>query len=413
MAIPLLDLNAQYRKIRKPIREAVDSVLDAQNFIMGEPVRQFEDEVNAYIGAKHSVACASGSDALLLALMAMDIGPDDLVLTTPYSFFATGGAVARLGAVPVFLDIDPADYNLDPNRVEDFLKKRHPLAKKLWKRGRKVRSIIPVHLYGQCAEMEDILALAETHGLTVIEDAAQSIGASVAGKQAGTMGTFGCFSFFPSKNLGAYGDAGLVTVNDDALAEKVRILRLHGSKPKYHHKLVGINSRLDTLQAAVLRVKLPHLNTWTQARRKVAHTYNRLFSKAGVAISWEDLEEASLGGDPADVLARNPDLVVIPAETTGSPSLDGRHIYHQYVIRTSRRDAVMKALAQAEIGHAVYYPVPLHAQECFAPLGYTGDECPQASLAAQQTLALPIYPELSQKAQREVVGTIVAALKAE
>lgn len=411
--IPLLDLDAQYQSIRKPIRKAIDGVLKSQQFIMGDPVKVFEDEIRDYTGAKHAIACASGSDALLLSLMAIDCGPGDLVLTTPYSFFATGGAVARLGATPVFLDIDPADYNLDPNQVEDFLKRRHTLAKRLWTKGKKVRSIIPVHLYGQAARMDELMPLAEQHGLTVIEDAAQAIGATVDGKQVGTIGTFGCFSFFPSKNLGCYGDGGLVTVNDDALAEKVRILRLHGSKPKYHHKLVGINSRLDTLQAAVLRVKLPHLDDWTEARREVAHRYNRMFSKAGIAISWDDLgcdgACGHMGGADCG-LAKNPDVVVIPSETTGSAARNGRHIYHQYVIRTSRRDEVVAALIEAEIGNAVYYPISLHEQECFAHLGYTREDCPAAHCASIQTLALPIYPELKKKQQQEVVETIAGVL---
>jgi len=412
--IPLLDLDAQYKGIRKPIRKAIDTVMESQQFIMGDPVRDFEEEVRSYIGAKHAIACASGSDALLLSLMAIDCGPGDLVLTTPYSFFATGGAVARTGATPVFLDIDPSDYNIDPNQVEDFLNKKHPLAKRLWTRGKKVRSMIPVHLYGQAARMSDLMPIAEKHGITVIEDAAQAIGATVDGKQVGTMGTFGCFSFFPSKNLGCYGDGGLVTVNDDDLAEKVRMLRLHGSKPKYHHKLVGINSRLDTLQAAVLRVKLPLLDDWTDARRKVAHRYNRMFSDAGIAISWDDLgcdgNCAHMGGKKC-TLSKQKNMVVIPSETTGSAARNGRHIYHQYVIRTSRRDDIINALNDAEIGNAIYYPISLHEQECFAHLGYVREDCPASHCASQQTLALPIYPELKKKQQRQVVDTIVNVLQ--
>ncbi len=412
--IPLLDLDAQYKSIRKPIRKAIESVLESQQFIMGDPVRDFEEEMRSYIGAKHAIACASGSDALLLSLMAIDCGPDDLVLTTPYSFFATGGAVARLGATPVFLDIDPSDFNIDPNQVEDFLTKKHPLAKRLWTRGKKVRSMIPVHLYGQAARMSELMGIADKHGITVIEDAAQAIGATIDGRQVGTVGTFGCFSFFPSKNLGCYGDGGLVTVNDDDLAEKVRILRLHGSKPKYHHKLVGINSRLDTLQAAILRVKLPLLDDWTEARRNVAHRYNKMFSDAGVAISWEDLGcEGNCGhmGGATCELSLQQNMVVIPSETTGSAARNGRHIYHQYVIRTSRRDDVVKALNEAEIGNAIYYPISLHEQECFAHLGYAKEDCPASHCASQQTLALPIYPELKKKQQQRVVDTIVEVLQ--
>lgn len=413
LMIPLLDLDAQYKSIKKPIQKAIESVLESQQFIMGDAVRDFEEEARSYIGAKHAVACASGSDALLLSLMAIDCGPNDLVLTTPYSFFATGGAIARLGATPVFLDIDPSDYNLDPNQVEDFLNKKHPLAKRLWTRGKNVRSMIPVHLYGQAARMPELMSIAEKHGLTVIEDAAQAIGATVDDKQVGTMGTFGCFSFFPSKNLGCYGDGGLVTVNDDDMAEKVRILRLHGSKPKYHHKLVGINSRLDTMQAAILRVKLPFLDEWTDARRKVAHRYNKMFSEAGVAISWGDLEcdgNCSHMGGKTCALDRQKNMVVIPSETTGSAARGGKHIYHQYVIRTRRRDDIIKAMNQAEIGNAVYYPISLHEQECFAPLGYQRDDCPASHCASQQSLALPIYPELKKKQQQQVVDIIVNAL---
>jgi dTDP-4-amino-4,6-dideoxygalactose transaminase len=412
--IPLLDLDAQYRSIKKPIRKAIEEVLESQQFIMGDAVRTFEEEARSYIGAKHAIACASGSDALLLSLMAIDCGPNDLVLTTPYSFFATGGAVARLGATPVFLDIDPSDYNLDPNQVEDFLKKKHPLAKRLWTRGKKVRSMIPVHLYGQAAQMTELMMIADQYGLTIIEDAAQAIGATVDGKQVGTMGTFGCFSFFPSKNLGCYGDGGLVTVNDDDLAERVRILRLHGSKPKYHHKLVGINSRLDSLQAAILSVKLPLLDDWTEARRKVAHRYNSMFSKAGIAISWDDLgcdgNCAHMGGEKC-TLSNYQNLVVIPSETTGSAARNGRHIYHQYVIRTNRRNDIINALNDAEIGNAIYYPIPLHEQECFAHLGYMRDDCAASHCASQQTLALPIYPELKKNQQQMVVDTIVNVLQ--
>jgi dTDP-4-amino-4,6-dideoxygalactose transaminase len=411
--IPLLDLKTQYLKLKKPIKQAIDQVLEDQNFIMGDPVHRLEDELQTYIGAKHAIACASGSDAILLALMAMDADQDDLVLTSPYTFFATGGAISRTGATPVFLDIDPADYTLDPNQVEDFLKKKHPLAKRMWGRGKKVRMMIPVHLYGQCAPMSELMEIAHRYGLTVIEDAAQAIGAKVDGKSAGTMGTFGCFSFFPSKNLGCYGDGGLISVNDDALADKVRLLRLHGSKPKYYHKIVGINSRLDTLQAAILRVKLPHLEQWTEARRKVAHRYNTLLSRAGLAISWADLgcdPHCACGHQTECKLQQQPNLVVIPSETTGSEHRNGRHIYHQYVIRTARREELMKALDAQQIGHAIYYPVPLHEQECFASLGYRSEDCPASTCAARQTLALPIYPELKLKDQERVVGTIAEVL---
>lgn len=410
MNVPLLDLKQQYETLKPEIQAAINTVLDHQQFIMGPEVKLLEDEIKAYTGAKHAVACASGSDALLLALMALDIKPGELILTSPYTFFATGGAIARLGAVPVFLDINPDDYNLNVDAVRDFLHGKHPLNPRF---PGKVRAIMPVHLYGQCADMAAIFELAESFGLPIIEDAAQAIGAKWNGIQAGARGTFGCFSFFPSKNLGAYGDAGIVTVNNDALAEKTRILRLHGSKPKYYHKLVGINSRLDTLQAAILRVKLPHLESWSEARRIKAMHYNTLFQHSGAGIFWKDLGcinscDKQNGHDCALQKVKN--RVVLPAETVGSPEKNGRHIYHQYVVRVANRDAVIENMNRSGIGNAIYYPVPLHEQECFSSLKYQSSDCPVSHCAGLQTLALPIYPELTEEQQQAVVHSVISAL---
>jgi dTDP-4-amino-4,6-dideoxygalactose transaminase len=413
-SVELLDLKAQYDSIRDEIRAAVDRVLESQHFIMGPEVKTLEQEMARYIRVRHALGCASGSDALLLALMAIDIRPGDLVITSPYTFFATGGAIARLGAEPVFIDINPVDYNLRPSLVRSFLEGEHPLCERFENYTDRVKAIIPVHLYGQCADMDPLLELAEQYGLKVIEDAAQAIGASYKHEQAGTFGDFGCFSFFPSKNLGAYGDAGLITVKDDALAEKTSIIRLHGGKPKYYHKMVGINSRLDAIQAAIIRVKLKYLDDWSAARRDKAMKYNRMFTEEGIGITHDNLGCNSLcmamGGENCGFSGKT-DKIVLPAETTGNPDDGGRHIYHQYVIRTGRRDHLMAALDKAGIGYAVYYPVPLHEQECFAYMGYKPEDCPASHCAAQQTLALPIYPELGHAKQEYVVKTIAEALK--
>jgi dTDP-4-amino-4,6-dideoxygalactose transaminase len=412
--VELLDLKAQYATIRDEIREAVDRVLESQYFIMGPEVKTLEKELARYIRAPHALGCASGSDALLLALMAIDIKPGDLVITSPYTFFATGGAIARLGAIPVFIDIHPVDYNLRPSLVRSFLEGEHPLCKRFDNYAERVKAIIPVHLYGQCADMDPLLELAGEYNLTVIEDAAQAIGACYKHEQAGTFGDFGCFSFFPSKNLGAYGDGGLITVRDEALADKTSVIRLHGGRPKYYHKLVGVNSRLDAIQAAIVRVKLKYLDDWSEARREKAQTYNRLFTGAGVGIAHHELgcdsKCTAMGAEGCGLLAQT-GKIVLPAETTGNPDDGGRHIYHQYVIRTAKRDMLIDALDKANIGHAIYYPVPLHEQECFAYLGYRPEDCPASHCAAQQTLALPIYPEMSRDQQHYVVDTVVRALK--
>ncbi|MEO6393645.1 MAG: DegT/DnrJ/EryC1/StrS family aminotransferase [Pyrinomonadaceae bacterium] len=367
--VPLLDLKEQYRPIREEIRAAIDRVADAQWFINGPEVEGLEREVAEYSGAPHGIGVSSGTDALLVAMMALEIQPDDEVITTPYSFFATAGCIARLGARPVFVDIDPESYNLRPDLIEEAITA-------------KTRVIMPVHLYGQMAEMDPIMAIAERHGLAVIEDAAQAIGSEYHGRRAGSIGTFGCFSFFPSKNLGGFGDGGLVTALDDTLAGRVRQLRNHGDGPKYYHKYVGGNFRLDALQAAVLRVKLPYLDHWTSGRQRNAERYRGLFAAANVT------------------------MVGLPCELPNR-----RHIYNQFVIRVPNRDELIAHLRDRQIGCEVYYPVPLHLQECFAYLGYANGDFPASEGAALETIALPIYPELTEAMQATVVDAVADFFK--
>jgi dTDP-4-amino-4,6-dideoxygalactose transaminase len=359
MRVPLLDLKAQYSTIKREVEAAIAEVMESQHFILGPKVEECEKAVARYSGCAHGIGVSSGSDALLACLMAENIGPGDEVITTPYTFFATVGAIARVGATPVFVDIDPATYNLDVSQLEAKVTPR-------------TRAIIPVHLYGQMAEIDTVMALAQQHRLVVIEDAAQAIGAESKGRRAGSIGHYGCFSFFPSKNLGAAGDGGMIVTNDVERAEKLKCLRAHGSKPKYHHKIIGGNFRLDAIQAAIVSVKLPHLDDWTAARQRNARKYDQLFSQAGLA---------------ADVDGRGP--VRLPAVVTN------RHIFNQYVIRVSRRDALQAALQQRGVGTEVYYPVPMHVQECFAYLGYGAGSFSESEGAAKETLALPVYPELS------------------
>jgi dTDP-4-amino-4,6-dideoxygalactose transaminase len=368
MKVPLLDLKAQYTTIRDEIEPVVREVFESQYFIMGPQVKTFEKEVADYCGVKHGIGCASGTDALLLALMALGVGPGDEVITTPYTFFATGGSVARLGARQVYCDIKADTFNIDPDLIEALITPR-------------TKAIIPVHLYGLVAEMDRINEIAGRHGIPVIEDAAQAIGAASPQGNAGTLGTIGCFSFFPSKNLGGAGDGGMMVTNDDELAEQMNILRVHGSKPKYYHKVVGINSRLDTLQAAVLSVKLRHLNGWSAKRGQNAARYNKLFTIKG------------LSGQAVIT-------PVIPAGYT--------HIFNQYVIRVHDRDRLRDHLTANGIGTEIYYPVPLHLQECFASLGYHPGSMPISEEAAETTLALPIYSELTPDMQEYVVDTIAA-----
>jgi dTDP-4-amino-4,6-dideoxygalactose transaminase len=369
LKVPLLDLQAQYASIRGDVLAAITRVCDSQQFIMGPEVEQLERELASALGVRSAVAVSSGTDALLVAMMALGIGPGDEVITPTFSFFATAGCVARLGARPVFVDIDPETLMLDAARVCAAVTPR-------------TRAIVPVHLYGLCADMDPLIDVARTARLPIIEDAAQAIGATYKGRAAGTIGTVACFSFFPSKNLGAYGDAGLVTTEDDGLAKRIRLLRIHGAEPKYYHREIGGNFRLDALQAAVLRVKLPHLAAWNERRRANAARYRTLFESAGV-------------------LPR----VTLPVEPAGRT-----HIYHQYVVRVPHRDAVRQHLASRDIGTDIYYPVPFHRQECFAHLGYPEDAFPHADKAAAEVLALPIYPELTEAQQAHVVGSLAEAL---
>jgi dTDP-4-amino-4,6-dideoxygalactose transaminase len=366
--VPLLDLKAQYAAIREEIRAAIDRVADSQHFILGPEVEGLEKEVADYSQCAHGCGISSGTDALLVALMAIDIRPGDEVITTPYSFFATAGAVWRLGARPVFADIDPQSYNIDPAKIEAAITDRS-------------RAIIPVHLYGQMADMDPIMDVARRHNLIVIEDAAQAIGSEYKGRRAGSIGDMGCFSFFPSKNLGGFGDGGMVTTNDAELDRRVRLLRNHGYSPKYYNKVVGGNFRLDAIQAAVLRVKLRYLDEWTAARQKNAAHYRRLFAEAGLT---DDFGKVTL---PFEAAAR-------------------RHIYNQFVIRSSRRDDLVTHLKESQIGTEIYYPVPLHLQECFSELGHRDGDMPASEQAARGTLALPIYPELTKEMLQSVVGAI-------
>ena len=364
MNVPLLDLRAQYGAIREEIVKAIERVCDSQHFILGPEVSAFEDEVAAFCGVPFAVGMSSGTDALLAALMAIEIGPGDEVVTTPFSFFATAGAVARLGAKPVFVDIESDTFNIDARAAAAAVSAR-------------TKAIMPVHLFGRVCEMDAIVDVASARGIAVIEDAAQAIGArDSAGRQAGTIGTIGCFSFFPSKNLGAFGDAGMAVTTTAASAERLRLMRAHGSKPKYYHHAVGGNFRLDALQAAVLRVKLKYLPGWSGARRENAARYRRLF------------EEANLG-----------DRVVVPNDAPG-------HIYNQFVIRCQDRDRLQAFLREHGVGTEIYYPIPLHLQPCFKDLGYRQGDFPQSEAAAREALALPIYPELSDSAQRYVVTHI-------
>ena len=362
MNVPLIDLQAQYATIKAEIDAAVAEVFASQHFILGAKVEACEKAVASYSQCTFGIGMSSGSDALLACLMAENIGPRDEVVTTPFTFFATAGAIARVGAVPVFVDIDPCTYNID---VSQIAAKVTP----------KTRAIIPVHLYGQMADMDAIMAIAGAHKLLVIEDAAQAIGAENQGHRAGSIGHYGCFSFFPSKNLGAAGDGGMVVTNDKDRAEKLRIYRNHGAEPKYIHKVIGGNFRLDALQAAVVSAKLPHLDSWTEARRINAQLYNELFRAARVDI-----------GLPAVI--------------------SSRHIFHQYVVRVSDRDRLRAFLQQKGIGTEVYYPVPLHLQECFAYLGHAPGDFPHAERAAKEVLALPVYPELGDAQAAYVVNSI-------
>ena len=367
MTVPLLDLQAQYRPLRDEILAAMARVADSQRFIMGPEVDALEQELARMLAVRHAIAVSSGTDAVLLALMAIGIGAGDEVITPTYSFFATAGAVVRLGARPILVDIDPVTFNVDPDQVARAVTPR-------------TKAIVPVHLFGQSAELDPIVRTAERAGIAVVEDAAQAIGATYKTRPVGGIGALGCFSFFPSKNLGAFGDAGLVTTNDDGLAKRARLLRTHGMEPRYYHHVVGGNFRMDALQAAILRVKAPHLAAWTEARRANAARYRELLGAAGL--------------DGA---------VTLPVDPT-----DRLHIYNQFVIRTADRDGLKKHLDAQGIGNEIYYPVPFHLQPCFADLGYRRGAFPHAERAAAESLAIPIYGELTRDQQDAVVSAIAS-----
>ncbi len=369
MKVRLLDLAAQYRKIRKEVLEEVKKVCDSQHYILGRNVAALESEIASYCGAKFAVGVASGTDAILLGLMAAGIGPKDLVITTPFTFFATASSITRLGATPVFVDIDPGTYNIDPASVESVLKKK----------SKGVKAMIPVHLYGQCADMGPINASARKHNLTVIEDAAQSIGAEYDGVKACSLGDMGCLSFYPTKNLGGFGDGGMVVTNNERTAERLRMLRVHGSRKRYYHDEVGVNSRLDELQAAIIKVKLKYLDIWTEQRIKNAGRYDSIFRKMGI-----------------------PDPVTLPYVEPGLKS-----VFNQYVIRAKKRDELRAYLSSVGIGTEIYYPMPLHLQRCFKYLGYKKGDFPVSEKASREVLALPIYPELREAEQRQVVSSII------
>ncbi len=384
MKVPLLDLKPQYHSLKADIDAAIARVCESQHFILGPAIKELEAAVAAYSQCAYGVGVSSGTDALLLALMALEIGAGDEVVTSSYTFFATGGTIARTGARPVLLDIDPVSFNLAPNLLRDFLERQcERRGADLVNRatGGKVRALMPVHLYGQLANMDALMLLARDFGLRVIEDAAQAIGsADAGGRRACSFGDIGCLSFFPTKNLGAFGDAGMCVTNDEALAKRMMILRVHGMEPKYYHSLIGGNFRIDEIQAAVLNVKLKALDAWTQGRQRNAKYYDIAFAKAGLGAR-----------------------VATPAATPG-----GRHIYNQYVIRVQRRDELRKYLSDAGVGCEVYYPVPLHQQECFAYLGYKTGQLPESEKAAAETLALPIFPELETEQLQFVVDSIAA-----
>jgi len=364
---PFLDLKAQYRAIKHEIDAAIQRVMGSQQFILGPEVENLEKEIAAYTGARFGIACASGSDALLLALMALEVGPGDEVITSPFTFVATGTAIARLGARPVFVDIDPATYNIDPHKIESAITT-------------KTKAMIPVHLFGMSADLDAIMQIANQKGIAVIEDAAQAIGAKYAGQMVGSIGLSGCFSFFPSKNLGAAGDGGMLTTNDEVFAEKLRVLRNHGGHSKYECEVIGVNSRLDALQAAILRVKLHHLDSWAEARQRNAARYALLFKEKGL-----------------DTILALPQV---------QPKCN--HVYNQYVIRAPKRDQLKAHLRDCGVPRDIYYPLPLHLQRAFAYLGHKSGDLPESEAASREVLALPVFPEMSKDQQNLVVDSIAS-----
>jgi dTDP-4-amino-4,6-dideoxygalactose transaminase len=374
MSVPLLDLRRQYAPLKAQFLTAFEEVADSQALILGPRTDAFEKAVASYCGVPHAIGCSSGTDAQLLLLMALGIGPGDAVITTPYTFFATAGCVARLGARPVFVDIDPATYNIDVAKLAEALEKT-----------KSVKAIVPVHLFGQCADMAAILALGKKHGVPVLEDAAQALGARHPLGMAGAIGQAGWFSFYPTKNLGAFGDAGMVVCHDDALAAKMRALRNHGMEPRYYHSMIGGNFRIDAIQSAVLHIKLPHLDTWSLGRRERAAWYRQEFAQAGLLAH-----------------------LTLPVEIYGGDHAGLQHIYNQFVIRSTQRDALRAHLTSKGVGTEIYYPLPLHLQECFAYLGYKTGDFPESERAARETIALPIFPELTEAEQREVVAALAS-----
>ncbi len=362
----MVDVVGQYRKIKKEVDEAALRVIESGQYILGKDVSDFEAEISQYLGVKYAIGCASGTDALLAALMALGIGPEDEVITTPFTFVATAETIVLLGAKPVYVDIDPKTFNIDPSRIEAAITKR-------------TKGIIPVHLYGQSADMEQVMQIADKAGIPVIEDMCQAIGAEYKGRKVGNFGAIGCISFFPSKNLGAFGDAGMLVTNDSTLAEKLRLIIVHGSKVRYKHEVIGINSRLDTLQAAMLRVKLKYLNGWIDSRRAAASLYNRLFDKSGIVIPYE------------------------------APY--GRHVYHQYTVRLKNRDKVAGQLSEKKIPHAIYYPIPLHLQEAYRTSEDLSKKLPMTEQAAAEVLSLPMHTELDEEQQNFIAASIMEAIK--
>ncbi len=382
MRVPLLDLKPQYLSLKKELDEAIIKVAESQYFILGPEVDSMEKIFCDYLNCKHALGVSSGTDALLIALMAIGIQPGDEVIVPTFSFFATAGVVSRLNATPVFVDINPVTFNIDPKEFEKEITV-------------KTKAVIPVHLYGQSCEMDEIIKIAKKNGLKVIEDGAQAIGVQYKdGRHVGTIGDIGCFSFFPSKNLGGYGDGGLVISNDDKLAERLKILRVHGGEPKYYHKIIGGNFRLDAIQAAVLKVKLPFLDGWSQKRRENAEDYNKSFIAAGLA------EETG------KIYFNEKNKVLLPKAIYKSDTIKNFHIYNQYIIRIEKRDELRQFLAKNEISTEIYYPVPFHMQECFANLGYKRGDFPLSEMSADTSIALPIYPELSKNQIEFVVKTI-------
>ncbi len=387
MNVPLLDLKAQYQTIKEEINKALLKVAESQYFILGPEVQKLEETIAKAIGAKKAVGVSSGTDALLIALMALDIKPGDEVIVPTYSFFATAGVVARMNAIPVFVDIDPVTFNIDPAKIEEKI-------------SGKTKAIIPVHLYGQSADMKPIMEIAKKHNLQVIEDGAQAITAQYKdGSYVGTIGDIGCFSFFPSKNLGGFGDGGMVVTMDEELGEKLRILRVHGGKPKYYHKIIGGNFRLDAIQAAVLNVKFPHLKDWSEGRRKNAGLYTQAFIESGLAEA-EGITEFD-----------DNNKVLLPKAVYKENGIREYHIYNQYVIRVNKRDELKAFLKENDIATEIYYPVPFHKQECFNGLESSKDDYPVADFAAAHSLALPVYPELSGEQIEYVVEKIKEFLK--